>query len=479
MFSILNIMKLVLIVFLISFTLGSCRKANWYDIKPLKSLAVPSTLKDWQAILDYTEMNTFSPALGEVGSDGHYVSDEVYWLLPPESKNAYTWSHDAPYENLYEWSVLNLYGAYPRIYYCNIVLEGLNKTIPGNSIEQEQWNYIKGQALANRARTFYELSQVYAAPYDVSTFSTDLSIPLRLESDINIPSKRSTVKETYERVISDLLEAKDLLPASILPVTLLNKYRPTRVAILGMLARIYLSMCDYVNAGKYADECLRDYAELLDYSKISKTSSRPFRIVADNSELIWQVVMSPEFYPLSSPNRMLIDSNLFNLYSQGDLRKVIFFNHNQALKVISFKGHYSGSSSVPFNGIATDELYLIRAECYARADNASAAMADINSLLRSRWEKDTNGNTLYIDQSANSADDALNMVLTERRKELLLRGIRWSDLRRLNKEQRFKTDIFRRTPQGVITLEANSYKYTFPIPDDIIAMTGMQQNPGW
>jgi hypothetical protein len=465
-FSVCNL----LLIFLLA---CSCKKAAWYDVKPYNSLVVPQSLKDMQALMDNAELNFSGPTLGEVASDGHYVSDGNFSSLTGTDIDAYTWTHNVPYQDVQEWSLNNRYGAYSRVYYCNLVLEGLEKIKPINNDEQNLKNYIKAQALFHRSRSFYELSQLFAPPFNVTSAATDLSIPLRLESDINIKSTRSTVKETYDRVINDLIEADTLLPSNVLPDNDLNKSRPTKAAVSALLARIYLSMEDYSNAGKYANESLNAYNVLIDYSTLDSTSYPPFPVY--NQEVVWWGVMSG-MLPVSS-SFMLIDSSLYNLYDKADLRKPMFFISTSPTD-ITFQGYYSGGD-IPFTGLATDELYLIRAESYARAGDKTSAMNDLNTLLKTRWSKDANGQSLYVDMTATDQEDALRKILLERRKELLLRGLRWSDLRRLNKDDRFKVTITRNTPIGTFTLEPNSYKYTYPIPDDIISITGMPQNPGW
>ena len=98
-------------------------------------------------------------------------------------------------------------------------------------------------------------------------------------------------------------------------------------------------------------------------------------------------------------------------------------------------------------------------------------MTDLNNLLFQRWKTGT-----FVPRSASSSSDALNQVLTERRKELIFRGTRWSDLRRLNKEGYNIT--LQRTIQGqTFTLAPNSPLYVLPIPPDVIAQTGIAQNP--
>jgi starch-binding outer membrane protein, SusD/RagB family len=456
----------------------ACQKSNWYDVRPANNLVIPSTLRDLQAILDNTELlNRYSPSLGQVGSDDYYINDGSYSQLTGRDKNAYTWSHNAPYERISEWSnPVSSFGAYSRVYHCNLVLEHLTKIKLAREDEHFLKDIIEGQALFHRGRTFYELSQVFAPPYNAATAASDPGIPLRLESDISIASKRFSVKETFEQIINDLQRAYKLLPPDELPVSNLGKTRPTKAAAAGMLARVYLSIEDYEHAGEFADYCLNLYDSLIDYAAWKPVSnSRTFSVF--HREVIWHTTMAEQFSPIFPP-MLLIDTSLYKLYEDNDLRKSYFFRINSSTGLITFRGQYTGSSS-HFCGLAVDELYLIKAECFARQGNASEAMKYLNDLLRVRWRRDSSGNSMYSDQIAADAVDALKRILNERRKELLLRGLRWSDLRRLNKDDRFMTQIRRVTPDGVFNLEPNGYNYTYPIPDDIIAISAIPQNPGW
>lgn len=74
--------------------------------------------------------------------------------------------------------------------------------------------------------------------------------------------------------------------------------------------------------------------------------------------------------------------------------------------------------------MATDELYLMAAECNVKLNKIQEGMGYLNNLLAKRWKTGT-----YIPITAGSQTDALNIISKERRKELLIRGIRWSDLK--------------------------------------------------
>ena len=87
-----------------------------------------------------------------------------------------------------------------------------------------------------------------------------------------------------------------------------------------------------------------------------------------------------------------------------------------------------------------------------------------------------NSTTPYQNITAATEQEALTKILTERRKELPFRGLRWMDIKRLNKEG--ANIILVRNMNGqTYTLQPNHIRYALPIPESVIALSGMQQNP--
>jgi len=126
-----------------------------------------------------------------------------------------------------------------------------------------------------------------------------------------------------------------------------------------------------------------------------------------------------------------------------------------------------------FAGIATDEVLPIHAKAAARTNRVPIAVYDINRLLLKRWRKDK----VYPVFSSSSTEETLNFVLNERRKELVFRGLRWTDIRRLNLEGR-NINIRRTTNSRTYVLEPNDANYTYPIPLQVTGFNpGMPQNP--
>ena len=439
--------------------LFSCTKDKWFDRKQSQGQVVPTRVQDFQAMMDNILMDWNAPYLPEIASDDHYVTDAVFNTLPANEKNAYTWSHDQPYTSVIDWG-LSGDGTYARVYYCNLALDGLKTAAGAGTFD---YNNVMGQALFYRALNYYDILQEYAPVYDSAKAATDLGIPLRVDADVNILVNRSTVKESYDQVLADLNAA-----ISLLPVTPLYKTRPSKTACYALLARLYLSVSDYSDAGKYADSCLALYTTLLDFNTLNLTATYP--IPNYSNDVIFQNSLNVGGGAMSFNAK--IDTALYNRYDSNDLRKTVYFILATDKTVGIRASHFSNA---PFNGLTIEEMYLIRAESRARQGQAASAMADINTLLRSRYKTGK-----YVDQTAATADAALTTVLLERRKELVMSGLRWCDLRRFAREGRFAKTLTRTVLGKTYTLEPGSFKYVFPIPDDAIKLAPqLQQNPGW
>jgi len=445
-----------LILLAIATAFFSCKK-DWLDAKPNKNLVVPETLADLQALLDNNifVFNHIQPALGEIGCDDYYVRyDDWKALYTNTERNAYIWAKDI-YNNE---PVIDWMSAYQRVFYENYVLENIDniKTDEGNIAE---WQNVKGSALFGRGFDFYSLADIFAKPYDATTASSDLNIPLRLHTDINTKSVRSTTEQAFEQIIADLKES-----VSLLPVTAAYKTRPSKAAAFAVLARTYLCMGDYANCLLYADSSLLCYHTLMDYNTIDATL--PFPFTALNDEVLYHTTFN---YPQVISNYVsIVDSNLYRSYADNDLRKYLFFDTSDGYP--RFKGGYDGYTV--FAGLATDEVYLIRAECYARTGKATEAMNDLNTLLALRYKTGT-----FVPLTAADPEDALIKILAERRKELLYRGLRWTDLRRLNTDPRFAVTLTRKLNGEIYTLPPNDNRYAYPIPDQEIQLSGIEQNP--
>jgi hypothetical protein len=441
--------------FFLLLTLAGCQK-DFLDTKPNKALLIPTTLSDMQALLDNIAVFNIAPGITGIADGDFYTTDAAWkaWGTDGE-RNSYTWVADIfAGGTAYDWNQ-----CYQQVFYANVVLDGL----PAIAASQPDYNNVKGTALFSRAYANYQLLQIYAPAYNAATATTDLGIPIRLVSDVSKTSVRSSVQASYTQVLTDLKTARNLLPASSAA-----KSRPIVAAVFALLARAYLVMGNYAQAGRYADSCLQSRNALIDYNTLSTTAAKPFprAIPSGNDEVIYYA--SASSYSYASNAATLADSTLYRSYTANDLRKPIFFKATGISG--TFKGNYAGII-VLFAGLATDEMYLVRAECAARSGQTGPAMTDLNTLLLKRWKTGT-----FVPFAAADPDAALRLILAERRKELIGRNMRWTDLRRLNTDSRFALNLNRTILGTGYTLAPGSKRYTYPLPQDEITLSGLTQN---
>lgn len=449
------------IISLICFTicLLSCNK--FLDKKPDSKLVVPQTLSDMQALMDdVTTNNQRTPSFGIASTDEYFLLDNEYNSRSEALRNVYIWKHSF-IGSTNDWAM-----SYNAIYNANLVLDQLEK-LDQTFENKDKRDNIKGSALFFRAYHYLMLLWIYAKAYDDETAKRDLGIVLRESSNFNDISVRTTNQECYQQVIKDATASLLLLPDFPLIAS-----RPSKRAAYGLLARCYLSMRDYKNALLYADSCLALGYELMDFSGDSDipdglSASFPFKVF--NKEVLFHTeVFAGSYNIFQTSSRGGVDSSIFHSYDNNDLRKIAFFRYKPN-GYQAFKGSYRGSNA-HFSGIAADEILLIRAECYIRTGEVLKGVADINELLEKRYKKEA-----FVPYLLTDKEEAMLLVLRERQKELILRGLRWMDIKRLNKEG---TGIIQtRTVNGeVYTLLPNAGYYALPIPDDIITMTGIPQN---
>jgi len=444
--------KMFILVLLSSFIFFSCKK--FLDEKTRVTLAVPETLQDLQAILDsYSLINTFDASSGDVSAGDGYVTDADFLNRADYEQRLYTWQNS----NVYASGDNDWTYAYLQIYRANTVIELTRDMEPAVS-EQQTWNDVAGQGFFLRAKGHALMVGLHSEAWDPSR-SGSLGIPLKLSTNFNEISTRNTLAETYDQIISDLKMAINLLPN--LPLATSRSSKP---AAYGLLARTYLFMRDYTNAYLYADSSLQLNSYLMDYNSLDSATAYP--ISQTNEEVMYSSTM--RIYPIHNVTRSKVVPSLYSLYNNNDLRKALFFRRIVD-GVYAFRGSYFGSSSY-FCGIATDEMYLIKAETACRLGNNNLALSTLNALLQMRYRSG-----FFTAVNETNSERLLDIILDERRKELLFRGLTWSDIKRLNMEGRGIN--LNRTVNGTqYVLEANSPRFAIPIPEQVLVGGNIVQN---
>jgi len=435
----------------LSALLASCKK--YLEAKSDASITTPSKLEDLEGILNnYSFINCRYPIAPEVSSDNYYLTTADWNSLPQRPRDFYLWNKTADIGADYT-------GPYQIIAYANIVLEAEPK-MDGSP---ERKNAVRAQALFVRASYHFALAQLFANPYEASSANQTPGIAIRTTAAIEAPVKRATIAETYNAVLGDLKQSLPFLPDK--PVV---KYLPSKAAAYGLLSRIYLAMREYRQSELYADSCLQRYSTLIDFNTLSPSAAIPF--TQFNSEVIYDARSVPSPVLIQSGAR--IDTALYQSYTSNDLRKTLFYQSN-ADGSQAYKGNYTGTTAaLLFTGIATDEILLNKAECAVRNSDIPSAQQSLNTLLVKRWK-----NGSYQPVTENDPKKLLNIILAERRKELVFRSIRWTDLRRLNKDSETAQTLYRNINGKLSRLEPGAVRYTYQLDQNAVRIGGLEQNP--
>lgn len=438
-----------LLYYILCFTTLSCGN-GFLDVKPSSDTVVPTTLDDFQQLLDAGVLK-YAPELLEILADDYYL-EKTYWeslsSFNPIVANTHVWADDiyqTEENEIYGWNAL-----YEQILYANVVLDGIEK-FDVTSKNQVFYNHIKGSALFVRAMALHYLVQLYSPAYHPVNSVSDLGIPVPLSSDVNEKVKRESVEVCYSRIVNDLNTASSLLRDEV------DFGRPSKAAAFALLARVYLMMGNYESALEAADNTLLLYNDLTD---LNSSSMRNYR------KSIYFNLLTPATIIRNNRNTTLINNQLYDYYVDSDLRKLAYFS--TGANGIKFKKDFFGLTTYCFGGLDTDEQYLIKAECEARLNKTDKAMETLNYLLKHMFSN-------YMNKTVTSKEQALELILQERRKQLVFRGVRWSDLKRLNRDGANIT-LTRVLGDETYTLPPNSPKWQMPIPANEIKTSGILQN---
>lgn len=441
---------------------------DFLDMKRSANQVVPSTVADFKAIINRDIMNSAYCSLSLIGSDEFYVASEQELTAGAGSalyeKNAYLWA-DEIFESEQNYPDWNL--AYERIMYANLALDIEN--ISPKATEREDYEHVRIAARFHRAWNLYQLAQAFCKVYTKETAGTDLGIPIRLDYDVSVKYGRSTVQAVYDQILKDLNDAEAIQLNNDNSI-----YMPGKMAVQALLSRVYLQIGDYEKAMYYAGKVLEKKNILVDYNKLSGQINDEFssyfqRYGQNNPAIIYY--SGTGIGGVMWVSRINSAAWLTDSFENGDLRdNFYFFKRPDGTKV--FIGSYCGEGGTTlFTGLSVEEMLLIRAECAARLELFETAARDLNKIRENRFD-----NKNYIAVENMQKDQLLTMILKERIKELYMRGSRWEDSRRLNREGEFPVTFERKLEGKIYRLPQGSTKWVWPIPENEISSNGLQQN---
>jgi hypothetical protein len=463
------------IILAILVCLGFAACENYVDIKTQGKL-VPGEISNYRYLLNYTYAYEIGPQLPDIASDdvelvdgstqqlALSVSDSyAYWT------KSYTWQTVVypigTYQSDYDWNAM-----YNTVTYSNVVINEVPTSTGGTESEKAE---LIAEALVHRADAYLMLVNKYAKPYNASTATGDLGVPMVLTETTAQSLKRASIQVVYDQIITDL---KTALPA--LPLTQSYTTLPSKPSAYGELARTYLCMNDYANAKLYADSALLYRSTLNDLSTIAALSSTTYpKRVSDPEILLSKITYGG--LSAYTPYALRLSSSLLTLLGTKDQRYALFTtvpatissSYTTAGGRFFYKDRALNESRNI--GPSVPEMMLIEAEYYARNNKSDVAMNWVNTLRKKRFKAAD-----YADLSATDSNDALKKVIDERHREFFCRMLRWWDMRRLKDDAMFAETLTRTLAGVTYTLAPTSNRYVFSIPDyQILLSPEIEQNP--
>ncbi len=506
-----NIAKLSIICFLVIVS-SSCRH-DFLDIKPRGQLtsenffeteehAIWATNAVYQHLRDWDVHVFYFLGLTDMASDDAYKGSEPGDAVQLNDLINYTFDPNHP-------AFISIWRGYYRgIYRANLAI----KNIPDiDDMDPDLRDRLVAECKLIRAYFYFNIVRWFG------------DVPLILEplDPDEYFQARIPESEVYEQIIQDLKDAEAVLP-------LKSRYgandigRATKGAAQGLLAKVYLTIGDWMNAEQYARAVVNsgEYNLWPRYNEIFLPSGE------HNSESLWEVgamavlsaagVNNPGSSAYNQVQGVRGIPNLgwgFNQpsdelianYEPGDPRRgatimgpgdvlpdgsaVIQNNPNMVNERYNRKAWVPPHVGFQENGpgnirlLRYADVLLILAEALNEQGNAGEALTYIN-MVRERARG--SNNFILRDLTEMNPSELRPMIWRERRSELGMEHHRWFDLKRTDQlriiMEELKTLVRPNGQPKFPNLQFDESKhYRFPIPQQEIDLSGglMTQNPGY
>ncbi|MDW8850815.1 RagB/SusD family nutrient uptake outer membrane protein [Flavobacterium sp. MMLR14_040] len=436
---------------------------NYLDEVP-KGSKVPTTLADFEAFIrdEYTNQSV------DVTQALNLLNDKYVTIASISSdrfvKANYMWDEEANRIVLNQADEGTFYRSYAGISTFNLIIEN---ALTATEATEEQKRAVWAEAKILRAMNYFNLANFYADTYQASTAATKLSVPLITSASINAPSKQVSIQEIYDFILKDVNEALPYLPK--VSQTALH---PNLGAGYAFYARVYLQMNNYTEALKYADLALAENNKL--YNWVQNYNTYKAIIIDPNSDTTTPSPMGYNYvenysYRHGSSTSLGTENSIpverAARFEAGDAR----FLSRWKLRTVGADTYYRRILSGNFNygGMTTVEVYLIKAECLARAGQITQALDVLNTVRKTRILPE-----VYQDITTSDQATALNAIFKTKNNELILTIVPFADARRLNAEGVYKVSFTKVDAGTTYTLSSESHLWTMPFPQ------GATNNPG-
>ena len=438
---------------------------------------------------------------------------------------AYTWQPDM-FKMMEEagYSNTNMYEQYYELILgANAVIDYIDQV----NDEKQNINYVLAQAYALRGFLYFKLVNIFGQP--INSQPDALGVPLKLNSGVENTENalaRRTVKDVYAQVINDLKEAERLYETLPANKQFAKDYRTSLPMVQLLLSRVHLYQENWSDAASYAHKVMTNSNfKLLDLNVVETLTEegypfyKTYHAYSESSEVIWVYgsvsdmgswVMS--YAGTSNPkdnNRVMhayfkASDDLMETYEDTDLRKERYIikkavRDERGIDIWTPMAIGKLSVNIPQdNGISLNNFYkpisgsgvfgrsLRLSEAYLNYAEAKAMMYQMGTDANGATEAQDALDELRVKRYAandfksldiTDAEELIQFVRNERRRELCFEDHRWYDLRRWGMKEIKHVWYNDANTKSTFTLTQGDKGYTIPIPDEAMDLNAaLKQN---
>lgn len=369
------------------------------------------------------------------------------------------------------------------------IIRGANSIIENKDKVTGTENFY-GEALAVRGMVHFDLLRLFSKP--VSGPQADLNglgVPYVTTTNFDDKPSRGTVKETYDKVVQDLVTSLDFINTNN-GVGRLNK-----AAVYGLLSRVYLYGGEWQKCIDASNECLAlapSITSRANFANVWKDASNDgvlfkVRFTEQDRGADGQIKVGVAYGQIIGSgikSEWVVAKSLYDLYMDEDVRKnayirTVTFSGAEYNAVVKYLQRADGTPPqiVDVKYLRGAEVLLNRAEAYYRLGGSEAeALADLNQLRAERYANFTPG--------TETGQALIDAIMLERRLELAFESDRWFTLKRLGLP--VERDSFgdfadgTGTPATSILLPAGDYRWQLPLSQmNMQSNPNLVQNPGY
>lgn len=442
--------KYNLFLVLVLLVISSCNE-DFLDTYPTTSVAATEALsstKNAYAALNgiHRIMYTQYDAQGQAGEGSNNIfrdlmGEDIVYPLAGGSTGLIGFLRWQTHRNVNDGFLRYVYRFYYRlISNANILINGIDN-VPGPEADRK---IIKGQALAYRAWSHFQLVQLWGKRYNGSAKpNSQLGVPLILTNELD-GKPRATVEEIYTQINKDLDEAITLLAGYTRSGSAAKSNFDVNV-VQGIKARVALTQQNWAAAATAAAAARKGYnlmdntAYLAGFNSVSNVEwIWGSRQIDDHNTFFFSyfAYISANFNStVLRTQPRAINGPLWEAIPDTDIRKKCWDKTGATVPVppggarvpYQNKKYLAQSASSSVGDVPlmrAGEMYLIEAEALARSGDEAGARQALLTLVKNR-------NPQYV-LSTNSGQALIDEIMFNRRIELWGEGFRFTDLKRLN-----------------------------------------------